>query len=356
MAITRLQILNNKKSALMKQQIREIAKLLAESPPKEEKARIKAEALIRDDDTVEACEILALNSELLAERVPLISHCKACPDDLVSTVSTLLWASYAVDIPELVEVRKQFRYKFGKQFESDAMQNVGGCINERVAVKLSVQPPSAYRVQTYLERIADEHKVSWKPMKALTAESMAEPTAAPDGFSVQVGAGSGLVQAAEYSVTGNSNNNSGVGGGSHGRVSAPLLSPPPLDPSITTASRPHQQQQQLPQQHDLSRPHVPNVNPSDENDEVDIYIPGIASVRLEDDTTMEQGSSSCCSGSNVTMQNQDNYKDSNNGSNGREELNKVTAAETKEESAAGSSGFEEESYEDLAARFARLQR
>ena len=61
MAITRLQILNNKKSALMKQQIREIAKLLAESPPKEEEARIKAEALIRDDDTVEACEILALN-------------------------------------------------------------------------------------------------------------------------------------------------------------------------------------------------------------------------------------------------------------------------------------------------------
>eukprot|EP00956_Cyclotella_meneghiniana_P039202 scaffold167461_cov17-Cyclotella_meneghiniana.AAC.1 len=60
------------------------------------------------------------------------------------------------------------------------MQNVGGCINERVAVKLSVQPPSAYRVQTYLERIADEHKVRWKPMKALTAESMAEPTAAPD--------------------------------------------------------------------------------------------------------------------------------------------------------------------------------
>ena len=106
MAITRLQILNNKKSALMKQQIREIAKLLAESPPKEEKARIKAEALIRDDDTVEACEILALNCKLLAERVPLISHCKVCPDDLVSTVSTvstLLWASYAVDIPELVE-------------------------------------------------------------------------------------------------------------------------------------------------------------------------------------------------------------------------------------------------------------
>ena len=53
MAVTRFQIAANKKSALMKQQIREIAKMLAEDPPKEEKARIKSEALIRDDNTVE---------------------------------------------------------------------------------------------------------------------------------------------------------------------------------------------------------------------------------------------------------------------------------------------------------------
>ena len=60
--------------------------------------------------------------------------------------------------------------------------------------------------------------------------------------------------------------------GSHGRVSAPLLSPPPVDPSITSALR-SQQQQQLPQ-HDLSRrPYVSNVNPNDVNEEVDIvYI------------------------------------------------------------------------------------
>ena len=103
----------------------------------------------------------------------------------------------------------------------------------------------------------------------------------------------------------------------------------------------------------MPHPYLPNVT---QNDEVDIYIPGIASVRLEDNTTMEQGTSSCSS-SKVTMQNQDNYnaQDSNGGNNDREELNKVTAG-TKKESAAGNSGFEEESYEDLAARFARLQR
>jgi len=192
MAATRLEILNNKKSALMKQQIRDIAKLLAEEPPKEEKARIKAEALLRDDRTVEACEILALSCELLSERIPLITRSKSCPEDLIPTVSTLIWASYEIDIPELIDVRKQFRAKFGKQFESDALQNVGGCVNERVAQKLSVQPPSAYLVQTYLERIADEHEVRWKPKQVLTADTMAEPMVAPVGYSVQVGGGSGI--------------------------------------------------------------------------------------------------------------------------------------------------------------------
>ena len=70
-------------------------------------------------------------------------------------MSAVLWASYVVDIPGLTKARKQFRSKFGKQFEVDGMRNVGGCINERVAVKLSVRPPPAYQVQMCLEQIAD---------------------------------------------------------------------------------------------------------------------------------------------------------------------------------------------------------
>ena len=119
MAVSRFNIASNKKSALMKQQMREIAKLLSESPPKEEKARIRAEALIRDDGVVEAYEILQLSCELVAERIKLLTASKFCPDDLTSTISTLIWASTRVDIKELVDVRKQFRAKFGKKFEKD---------------------------------------------------------------------------------------------------------------------------------------------------------------------------------------------------------------------------------------------
>ena len=193
MACSRLQIASNKKTALMKQQMRSIATLLAEQPtPKEEKARIRAEALIREDNTVEAYELLQLQCELLFERIKLIATSKECPEDLVSCISTLMWSAPRVDIPELGEIRRQFRHKYGKEFEGRAVNNVGGVVNERIVAKLSVQPPSAYLVQTYLEKICDEFGVEWKPLVKLGAEDLSAPMVAPVGYTVQVAPGTGL--------------------------------------------------------------------------------------------------------------------------------------------------------------------
>eukprot|EP00549_Striatella_unipunctata_P002114 CAMPEP_0118708240 /NCGR_PEP_ID=MMETSP0800-20121206/21752_1 /TAXON_ID=210618 ORGANISM="Striatella unipunctata, Strain CCMP2910" /NCGR_SAMPLE_ID=MMETSP0800 /ASSEMBLY_ACC=CAM_ASM_000638 /LENGTH=299 /DNA_ID=CAMNT_0006611361 /DNA_START=134 /DNA_END=1033 /DNA_ORIENTATION=+ len=193
MAVNRFGIASNKKSAIVKQQKREVAGLLNEEPPREEKARIRAEAIIRDDDLVEAYEILQLECELLAERIKLIQTSKECPQDLVSCVATLMWASDRVDIPELSEIRKQFRYKYGKVFEENALKNVGGVLNERVVSKLSVQPPAAYLVQTYLETIAQHYEVEWTPKMKLTASELSQPMAAPIGSSVPTARASGFV-------------------------------------------------------------------------------------------------------------------------------------------------------------------
>jgi vacuolar protein sorting-associated protein IST1 len=192
MACGRIQIASNKKAALLKQSTREVAVLLSENPPKEEKARIRAEALIRDDHLIEAYEILQLECELLHERIKLLQYSKTCPHDLVSVVSTLIWASHRVDIPELLLIRKQFCAKYGKEFEENAMRNVDGCLNERVVSKLSVEPPAAYLVQTYLERICEQFEVDWTPSMKLSADQMIEPMAAPVGYSVSVAQGTGL--------------------------------------------------------------------------------------------------------------------------------------------------------------------
>lgn len=192
MAVHRFQMASNKKSALLKQSMREVAILLAEDPPKEEKARIKAEALIRDDYMIEAYDILSLTCELLSERLKLISFSRTCPPDLVSSVATLMYAAPRVDIPELQDVRKQFRAKYGKKFEEDAMSNVGGVLNERVVTKLSVEPPAGYLVQTYLERSCEKYEVDWSPTVPLNVDQMGEPMAPPVGFSVPMARGTGL--------------------------------------------------------------------------------------------------------------------------------------------------------------------
>ncbi|CAB9532005.1 positive regulation of collateral sprouting (Partial), partial [Seminavis robusta] len=85
LASSRFDVAKNKKSALMKQNMREIAMLLAEEPPKEEKARIRTERLIKDDYLIEAYEILQLECQLLTERVQLLKHSNKneCPADLV---------------------------------------------------------------------------------------------------------------------------------------------------------------------------------------------------------------------------------------------------------------------------------
>ena len=218
MAVTRLAISSNKKSVLAKQQIREIASMLADTPPREEKARIRAESLIRDDNTIEAYELLSLHCELVCERIHLISHSKKCPPDLLSCVCTLIWASCVIDVPELQTIRTQFRYKFGKEFERNAMLNVNGVVNARVAMKLSVQPPPAYEVQLYLEKIAEEQEVNWKPKVSVKGNGIVEPMGAPSGYSVPTRGGSGLFPSNNYNVEElSAMGESRMGGGGGGR-------------------------------------------------------------------------------------------------------------------------------------------
>jgi hypothetical protein len=131
MAATRFSIAASKKSALSRQRTCESAGLLTEVTPRkdEEKARIVAEALIRDDDAIDAYGMLELNCKLLSERVHLITHGGGGlpPPDLAGCVLTLIWASEAVDpLPELAKVWKQFLYRYGREFEEAALRNAGG--------------------------------------------------------------------------------------------------------------------------------------------------------------------------------------------------------------------------------------
>jgi vacuolar protein sorting-associated protein IST1 len=138
LATHRFQVSIDKRSASVRKQKQEIASMLAEKPyPKEEKARIRAEGLIREDNAVEAMEILQLTCKTLHEHIRLLSNQKECPSDHVLSVSTLIWASKRFeDVPELQKIISQFRSKYGKKFVEAAIMNAGGICDERVVGKL----------------------------------------------------------------------------------------------------------------------------------------------------------------------------------------------------------------------------
>jgi vacuolar protein sorting-associated protein IST1 len=198
MAVSRLRIHSNKKSALVQTQMQQVSKLLSETPPKEEKARIKTESIVRDDDTIEAYELLQLQCEIISQRIQFIASKKEIPDDLKSTIATLIWASTRIDVPELKVVRSQFKSKYGKKFDEEASLGNSGIVNERIMAKLSVVPPNAFLVQTYLEKIAEKYDLDWKPTtsaNSLNYSQMQNPMPAPMGFSVPAAAGSGFTPA-----------------------------------------------------------------------------------------------------------------------------------------------------------------
>lgn len=187
MAVQRLQIAGNKKGTACKHAKREIAKLLEIG--KEEKARIKVEHVIREDFTMESYELIELLCELLHERVKYMSSQKECPPDLIEAVTTLIWCTDRVDIAELNEVKKQLSLKFGKEFSLAAQANATGRVNERLLEKLSVKPPSAHLVVSYLTEIAKEFDVSWQPTE-IGVNDLAAPVNTPVGFSVPMAPGS----------------------------------------------------------------------------------------------------------------------------------------------------------------------
>lgn len=327
MAVSRIQIASNKKSALLKQSMREIAVMLAEEPPKEEKAKIRAEALIRDDNLIEAYEILQLQCELLHERIKLLEYSKECPGDLIPVVASLMWASQRVDIPELLMIRKQFRAKYGKKFEEAAMLNHGKILNDRVVSKLSVEPPAAYLVQTYLERICEQFEVDWKPSVRLSAEQMVEPMLAPSGYSIVAAQGTGLgpdshVSPETYEAT--------AGKIPDGKF--PDIPPAPHSAQTGTTAQPYVP----PAPSSAPAPAETPTKPASGDDfgEVDIFVPPAAPTGppTTSPITMDPG----------------------------EKTDDGTATDTKDdtknERPGPSSGSESASYADLAARFNKLKK
>ena len=163
LAISRLRMVQQKDTALAKQQRRAMAQLLETG--KVESAKIRVENIIRSDITSELHEMLELYCELLLARsqlldppsplLPATGASSAAPTvdpALDEAVRSLVHAAPRTDVKELHNVRALLVEKFGKDVAIAAMDGQG--VAPRVLDKLQARTPSPKLVDAYLAEIA----------------------------------------------------------------------------------------------------------------------------------------------------------------------------------------------------------
>ncbi|KAI4171589.1 MAG: hypothetical protein LQ343_004181 [Gyalolechia ehrenbergii] len=158
LCISRLRMVQQKDTAIAKQQRRQMAHLLELG--KDESARIRVENIIRSDITTELLEILELYCELLLARIGLL-EAKECDPGLEEPIKSIIYAAPRTDVKELQQARQLLVEKYGKEFALEAIENSDGKVAERVLKKLKVEPPDPELVTLYLREIARTYGVDW---------------------------------------------------------------------------------------------------------------------------------------------------------------------------------------------------
>ncbi|CAN9328944.1 unnamed protein product [Alternaria alternata] len=175
LSISRLRMVQQKDSAKVKQQRREMAQLIEVG--KVQSARIRVENIIRTDITTELHEILELYCELLLARSQLLES-QVSSSNTTSSASTstlldpaleeavrsIIYAAPRTEIKELHTVRALLVDKFGKDVAVASMEGEG--VAERVMKKLKVETPKEELVEAYMTEIARFYGVPYGTAKS----------------------------------------------------------------------------------------------------------------------------------------------------------------------------------------------
>ncbi|KAA8523216.1 hypothetical protein F0562_009639 [Nyssa sinensis] len=163
LAAARMKLLKNKKEAQWKQLKRELAQLLESG--QDQTAFIRVEHVVREEKMMAAYDLIEIYCELITARLPIIEAQKNCPIDLKEAITSVVFASpRCADITELLDVRKHFTAKYGKEFITAAVELRPECgVNRMLVEKLSAVAPDGQTKLKILSAIAEEHNIQWDP-------------------------------------------------------------------------------------------------------------------------------------------------------------------------------------------------
>ncbi|KAK1377717.1 dentin sialophosphoprotein-like [Heracleum sosnowskyi] len=161
LATARIKLMKNKKGVQMNQMKNDLAKLLQSG--QDRTARIRVEHFIREEKMVAAYDLIELYCELIAARLPIIESQKNCPIDLKEAIASVIFAApRCSDVPELLDVKKHFTAKYGKEFVTTALELRPSCgVGRMLVEKLSAVAPDGQAKFKVLNAIAEEHNIKW---------------------------------------------------------------------------------------------------------------------------------------------------------------------------------------------------
>ncbi|XP_028128169.1 IST1 homolog isoform X6 [Diabrotica virgifera virgifera] len=163
LSISRLKLLQKKKSELTEKSRKEIADYIVAG--KIERAKIRVEYIIREDYLVEALEVVEMYCDLLLARFGLISNMKELDDGIAEAVSSLIWVAPRLmsDVQELKVIADLLATKYGPQYAEACRIESVESISAKLKHKLSIQAPPKLLVEKYMIEIAKSYNVPYEP-------------------------------------------------------------------------------------------------------------------------------------------------------------------------------------------------
>ncbi|XP_047488259.1 IST1 homolog isoform X2 [Penaeus chinensis] len=174
LAISRLKLLEKKKTELNQKAKKEVADYLAAG--KVERAKIRVEYCIREDYLVEGMEMTELYCDMILARFGIIEQSKELEAGLAESISSVIWVTpqLATEVAELKVICDQLTRKFGKPYAMACQSKEVSTISERLIHKMSVQAPPKIMVEKYLVEIANNYNIEYEPDPQVMSDSQCE--------------------------------------------------------------------------------------------------------------------------------------------------------------------------------------
>ncbi|MCL7039575.1 hypothetical protein MKW94_003469, partial [Papaver nudicaule] len=126
----RIKLLRNKRDSMIRHLREDILQLLKNGQDHTAFARVGQ--LSKDQNIVDAYELLDHFCEFIMINLPYIRQNRDCPNDINEAASSLLYASARCgDLPELPRLRKLFGDRYGNRFANAAVELLPGNLVNR---------------------------------------------------------------------------------------------------------------------------------------------------------------------------------------------------------------------------------